>query len=132
VGSPTTPQEVEMSASDPTLSRTVFIVDDDRDIREDLGQLLRDEGFAVEAAWNGAEAMKRLQGGLRPDVIILDLMMPVMDGVTFRGELKKQTELSSIPVIGLTAWPGTRVDFECLAKPVGFDKLMGRIRTAMH
>jgi CheY-like chemotaxis protein len=121
-----------MSKAEQASARTVFIVDDDRDIREDLGELLRGEGFAVEAAWNGAEAIKRLQGGLRPDVIILDLMMPVMDGVTFRGELKKQTDLSSIPVIGLTAWPGTRVDFECLAKPVGFEKLMGRIRSAVH
>ena len=109
-----------------------MIVDDDRDIRENLGELLRDEGFAVEAAWNGAEAMKRLQAGFKPDLIILDLMMPVMDGATFRAKLKEAGGLSSIPVIGLTAFPTVPVDFKCLAKPVRFERLMAHIRTALH
>jgi CheY-like chemotaxis protein len=120
-----------MSIATTTSSRTVFIVDDDRDIRENLGELLREEGFAVEAAWNGAEAMKRLQAGFRPDVIILDLMMPVMDGATFRSLLKQANELSSIPVIGLTAFPTIPVDFDCLAKPLRFERLMAHIRTAL-
>ena len=117
-------------AEAPTTS--VLIVDDDRDIRENLGELLRDEGFAVEAAWNGAEAMKRLQAGFRPDLIILDLMMPVMDGVTFRQRLKESNGLGSIPVIGLTAFPTIPVDFKCLTKPLRFERLMQHIRTTLH
>ena len=117
-------------AEAPTPS--VLIVDDDRDIRENLGELLRDEGFAVEAAWNGAEAMKRLQAGFRPDLIILDLMMPVMDGITFRQRMKESNGLGSIPVIGLTAFPTIPVDFKCLTKPLRFDRLMQHIRTTLH
>lgn len=109
----------------------VMIVDDDRDIRENLGELLRDEGFAVEAAWNGAEAMKRLDAGYRPEVIILDLMMPVMDGVTFRARLKATKNLASIPVIGLTAFPTIPVDFLCLTKPLSFDSLITQIQSAL-
>ena len=114
-----------------TRPRTIFVVDDDRDIREDLGEMLRDEGFLIEAAWNGAEALNRLRAGFRPDVIILDIMMPVMDGTTFRVELKKDPELAAIPVIGLTAWPNQTVDFDCLQKPVRFETLLGRIQTAL-
>jgi CheY-like chemotaxis protein len=110
---------------------SVLIVDDDRDIRESLGELLRDEGFAVEAAWNGAEAMKRLQAGFRPDLIILDLMMPVMDGVTFHAALKESPDLAGIPVIGVTAAAASNVDFECLRKPVRFDTLVRRIQTSI-
>lgn len=111
---------------------SVLLVDDDRDIRENLGELLRDEGFTVEAAWNGAEAMKRLQAGFRPDLIILDLMMPVMDGVTFRQHLKEAGGLASIPVIGLTAFPTISVDFKCLSKPLRFERLLQHIRTTLH
>ncbi|HET6281370.1 MAG TPA: response regulator [Polyangia bacterium] len=114
-----------------TQPHTVFVVDDDRDIREDLGDLLREEGFGVEAAWNGAEALNRLKAGFRPDVIILDIMMPVMDGKTFRGELQKLPELAGIPVIGLTAWPNQQLDFDCLQKPLRFETLLGRIRTVL-
>ena len=109
----------------------VLIVDDDRDIREALGELLADEGFAVEAAWNGAEALKRLRAGLRPNVIILDLMMPVMDGLAFRAVLKETPELARIPVIGVTASPTIEADFVCLRKPVRFDALVKRIHTTL-
>jgi CheY-like chemotaxis protein len=111
----------------------VLIVDDDRDIREALGEMLAEEGCIVEAAWNGAEALKRLRAGLRPDVIILDIMMPVMDGFAFRAELKQSPELAGIPVIGVTAGvaPGAAADFECLRKPVRFETLLRRIQTTL-
>jgi CheY-like chemotaxis protein len=110
----------------------ILIVDDDRDIRELLGELLTDEGFEIEAAWNGAEALKRLRAGFRPHVIILDLMMPVMDGLTFRAEQKLSPELAAIPVIGVTAGPPVKADFECLAKPVKIETLISRIHTTIH
>jgi len=110
---------------------TVMIVDDDRDIREVLGEMLADEGFTVEAAWNGAEAMRRLRDGFRPNLIILDLMMPVMDGVTFHAALKESPDLAGIPVIGVTAAAASDVDFECLRKPVRFDTLVQRIHTTL-
>lgn len=110
---------------------TLLIVDDDRDIREVLGEMLSDEGFVIEAAWNGAEALKRLHEGFRPNLIILDLMMPVMDGRTFREHLKLSPDLASIPVIGVSAATAVDIDFECLRKPLRFDALVERIQTTL-
>ena len=114
-----------------TACAKVMIVDDDRDIREALGELLTDEGFIIEAAWNGAEAMRRLRDGFRPNVIILDLMMPVMDGKAFRAAQKQSPDFADIPVIGVTAAPTADVDFECLRKPVPFETLVRRIQTTL-
>ena len=67
-----------------------------------------------------------------PTSIILDLMMPVMDGVTFHAALKESPDLAGIPVIGVTAAAtASDVDFECLRKPVRFDTLVRRIHTTM-
>jgi CheY-like chemotaxis protein len=110
---------------------TLLIVDDDRDIREVLGEMLTDEGFIIEAAWNGAEALKRLRDGFRPNLIILDLMMPVMDGLTFHEHLKLNPELAAIPVIGVTAAVAATADFELMRKPLRFDALVERIQTTL-
>ena len=109
----------------------IFIVDDDRDIRENLGELLREEGFSVEAAWSGAEALKRLAAGFKPDLIILDLMMPGMDGIAFRARMKVTPALSAIPIIGITAFPAVRLDFKCLQKPFRFERLLAEIRATL-
>jgi two-component system response regulator MprA len=106
----------------------VLIVDDDRDIREVLGELLAEEGFAVEASWNGRTALARLEEGFRPDVIILDIMMPAMDGLTFRALQRTQADIADIPVVGLTAFPSPDADFECLTKPVRLEPLVETIR----
>src|SRR5579863_9655434 len=101
----------------------VLIVDDDREIREILGELLTEEGFAVEASWNGQTALARLREGLRPDVIVLDIMMPAMDGLTFRSLQRQDAAIADIPVVGVTAFPSPDTDFECLVKPVRFEIL---------
>src|SRR3954462_11118587 len=89
----------------------VLIVDDDRDIRESLGELLTEEGFTVEASWNGKSALARLEEGLRPDVIVRDIMMPAMDGLALRSLQRKHPVLADIPVVGLTAFPPADADF---------------------
>jgi CheY-like chemotaxis protein len=108
----------------------VLIVDDDRDIRETLGEMLSDEGFSVEASWNGETALARLREGFCPDVILLDIMMPAMDGLTFRALQRQEPALADIPVVGLTAFSSPGVDFECLRKPVAFDHLVATLRRA--
>ncbi len=86
------------------MSARVLVVEDDKDIRRNVVQLLELEGYAVEAAGNGLEALTALQGAqVLPSVIILDLMMPVMDGFQFREEQNKQPQLAKIPVIIMTA-----------------------------
>lgn len=80
----------------------VLIVEDDNSIREDLAALLRDEGYAVETASNGVEAWDRLVNSPPPCLILLDLMMPVMNGREFRIKQLADQSLSTIPVILLT------------------------------
>jgi CheY-like chemotaxis protein len=82
----------------------VLVVEDDQAIRSGLTDLLTDEGYAALEAANGAEALALLRGAAEvPDVILLDLMMPVMDGAAFREHQRSDPALSAIPVIVLTA-----------------------------
>lgn len=86
------------------MSPTVFIVEDDVDTREMLGRFLELEGYRVESAPNGKLALERLGAGVGPCVILLDLMMPVMDGASFRQVQRENPRLASIPVVVLTAY----------------------------
>ena len=84
-------------------SRSILLVEDDEDFRVGLAELLRSEGYVVTCAANGLEALNYLQGGNKPNVVLLDLMMPVMSGWDFRAKMLEQTALASIPVILLSA-----------------------------
>lgn len=111
---------------------SVLIVEDDRDTREMLGRFLELEGFDVQTAANGELALKVLQDEERPSVIILDLMMPVMNGWQFRVAQQSDPNLSQIPVVVVTA-AGVREDIPAinadgwLSKPVDFDRLLATI-----
>jgi CheY-like chemotaxis protein len=81
----------------------VMLVEDDRAIRDMLRELLEDEGYRVKWAENGRDALARLRTGGAPRLILLDLMMPVMDGWAFREAQRGDPALSHIPVIVLSA-----------------------------
>jgi CheY-like chemotaxis protein len=81
----------------------VLVVDDDRAIRRSLCAVLVDEGYAVAQAANGQEALGLLRRGLRPRVMLLDLMMPVMDGMALLRALGGEPELAGIPILVITA-----------------------------
>jgi CheY-like chemotaxis protein len=81
----------------------VLIVDDDSAVRTALKELFETEGYAVAVAANGRAALNHLSAGLRPCVVLLDLMMPVMDGWDFRTEQLRDPSLTQIPVCILTA-----------------------------
>jgi CheY-like chemotaxis protein len=81
----------------------ILVVEDDRDLREVLCEALRLEGYIVVGVEHGAAALQHLRAGGRPCVILLDLMMPVMDGWTFRREVLKDQELADIPLVVMTA-----------------------------
>jgi CheY-like chemotaxis protein len=85
------------------MNKFVLVVDDDQAIRESLCELLEDEGHRAIGAANGREALDILRRDDRPCVILLDIMMPVMDGPTFRAEQLKDPSLSTIPVAVITA-----------------------------
>jgi CheY-like chemotaxis protein len=113
------------------MSGTVFIVEDDLDTREMLEHFLETEGYAVETASNGKIALERLTGGARPAVILLDLMMPVMDGWQFRRAQVRDSSLAGIPVIVVSAAGGERakqIDADdYLSKPVNLDELLAHV-----
>jgi CheY-like chemotaxis protein len=81
----------------------VLIIEDDLDIRDALGQILEEEGYAVATAANGQEALDQLRSGPPPRLILLDLMMPVMNGWQFRAEQRQDPALAAIPVVVISA-----------------------------
>jgi CheY-like chemotaxis protein len=109
----------------------VLLVEDDAAIASSLGEALREEGLEVATAQNGREALHLLRGGLRPSVILLDLMMPVMDGWDFRHEQLRDAALREIPVVVITAtgFSADTIrtqfgDVDLLPKPVPFTDLL--------
>lgn len=109
----------------------ILIVDDDPDVREVLQQFLTLEGYEVSTATNGREALERLHHGQPPGLILLDLMMPEMDGFAFRVEQRNDPVLAPIPVVIITAVHDAKRSAaklgisEWMTKPVEFDQLVG-------
>ncbi len=110
----------------------ILIVEDDADLRDMMAQLLTLEGFRAEAVANGREALEYLRKGDPPDLILLDLMMPVMDGWEFRRHQREDAALRDVPVIVLSALDQTRAadlgGTAFLKKPLDFDRLLELVR----
>ncbi len=86
----------------PRVNGDILVVEDDASIRDTLRELLEDEGYRVLWAENGIEALRQLRT-CTPGVILLDLMMPVMDGWQLRKELQRDPALAHIPVVVVSA-----------------------------
>lgn len=120
------------------MNRTILVVDDEKDIVEMLKYNLQKEGYKVVSAYNGKEALERAQQ--RPDLILLDIMMPVMDGFQTLKALKQNKDTESIPVLFLTA-KGAETDEivgleigaeDYIIKPISIGKILARIRTVLR
>lgn len=85
------------------VAKSILIIEDDVSIRELLVELLESEGYKVFSAENGLEALSILNKGTKLNLIIVDLMMPVMDGYAFRKEQLKNDSWSNIPTIVMSA-----------------------------
>ena len=116
-----------------TVQSPVLVIDDHPDVRESLEELLRGEGYAVETAENGRDALAKLYAGLQPCLIILDLMMPVMDGFAFRQEQLNHPQFAHIPIIACSAAElphqaiaQLRVD-ACMQKPVDLAQMLALV-----
>jgi len=112
---------------------TVLVVDDDRDIRDSLIEMLEDHGFRAVGAANGREALEVLRTGALPCMILLDLMMPVMDGRGFREEQIKDPTWSAVPVIVISAYGDVdaqahALGLEYLRKPLATRTLIEAVR----
>jgi CheY-like chemotaxis protein len=117
--------------------QTVLVVEDHADLREMLAVLLESEGFQVQTASNGKEALDSLKHG-RPSVILLDLMMPVMSGDEFRRRQLQEPDFADVPVICMTAahdgpQRAARLNAaQYFQKPVDFDRLITAVRQLAH
>jgi CheY-like chemotaxis protein len=105
----------------------VLVVDDDPDIRETLREVIEAEGHAVVCAANGRAALEALGSGLRPSLIVLDLMMPAMSGWELLSAIRAERALADIPVAVISA-AGSRTPppgATCfLRKPIDLDTLI--------
>jgi CheY-like chemotaxis protein len=113
---------------------SVLIIEDDEGVRESIAGLLRDEGYAVDTASDGAEALAKLSSEPYPTLIVLDLMMPGMPGEEFRAHQLSDPKLADIPVIIISAKPDLarraqllRAD-DWLAKPMSFEALIHAVQ----
>lgn len=112
------------------MTKRILVVEDDTSIRELLVELLESEGYQVASAINGLEGLKYLQSSGNPDLILIDLMMPVMDGYSFRTEQLKNPEWSKIPTVVMSAEANAKEKMKnfsitaFLSKPVELDTIL--------
>lgn len=113
----------------------VLLVDDDPDLRDSLQMVLEMRGFAVEVARDGADALRKLARDPLPAVVLLDLMMPGMNGMEFRAQQLLDPRISALPVVLLTGAgahaidPGAAQGTTVLRKPFDFDHLLSLLDT---
>jgi two-component system, cell cycle response regulator DivK len=114
---------------------TLLLVEDDAMIRDMLSRRLQREGYQVIAAVNGAEAIMRARSE-QPDLILMDMGLPLLNGYQATAKLKTTPETRTIPIIALTAFAMTSDRAKCLAagcneyesKPIVFDRLLSKIQ----
>lgn len=81
--------------------KKLLIIEDEQDIRELYAEILREEGYEVSEAWNGEVGLREALSG-KFDIVLLDIMLPKIDGLHILKEIKKKPELAKIPVVLLT------------------------------
>ncbi len=106
----------------------ILIVDDDAGSRTALANLLRDEGFSVAVVDDGAAALEYLHRPSLPRLIVLDLMMPGMDGWDLRHAQKRDPILAAIPVIAVSAAGKLPDADEYFRKPLDVERFLGAVR----
>lgn len=124
------PEEVNDPTEVPTSSGAVLVIDDQEDVRETFQLALEASGFDVQAVAGGAEGLRALRGAKKVALVLLDLMMPNMDGWRFRNEQLADPRIAQVPVIVVTGAPLSEVVHselgaaDYLVKPVGMAHLV--------
>jgi CheY-like chemotaxis protein len=112
-------------------ARSILVVDDDDDVRDSVRLLLEDEGYDVHTAADGREALALLRRIPLPGLALVDLRMPVMDGVELIHAIRRDARLARLPVLAFSAGstlappPGVPL----LQKPIGLQRLLDAIRS---
>lgn len=115
------------------MAKKILVTDDDRDLVEALNTRFKSEGYEVVTAYNGEECLRKAKENC-PDLIIMDVAMPVMDGYTVVTKMKEDEDLSHIPVIILTGKDQMEEIFmvegvkEYVVKPFDFKDLTGMVK----
>ena len=125
VGGPAAPPQIPR-----VFERSVLLVDDDDDVRDSLAIVLRDEGYHVETASNGKEALDMLARMPPPGVVLLDLMMPVMNGWTTLQVMRQRRVPSRVVVVSAAVPPPPPGVSDYLRKPVDLDQLLAKVDAA--
>src|SRR5947207_10140975 len=128
---------VELPPPGPGAGARVLLVDDDFAILDGISELLEGEGYRVVSASNGIDALNQLRSGLRVDAIVLDVMMPMMDGLDFRAEQLADPSLRHIPVVVISACGFSRETLryqfkaqEVLSKPLELHDFLRALQDA--
>ena len=121
----------------PAMSQTAsaLLIEDDHDTLNAIVAVLERLGLAVVTANNGEEAIRQLDRGLRPDLILADLMLPKVSGWDLLQYLREQPELRQIPTVVMTGFPreNLRVAADVvLHKPVDYDRLINTVRNLIE
>ena len=120
------------------LKKKILLVEDDQDVSDMLKVRLEKKGFQIIRAWDGIEALER--AGEHPDLIILDLALPKLNGLSVLKKIKSDQNLSFIPVVVLTAKGDSRTKFDAmdmgsydyLIKPVSLQDMVEVINKAIY
>jgi CheY-like chemotaxis protein len=113
-------------------ARPILLIEDEEDVRESLRDFLESYGYTILEAENGRSGLDLLSGlTIKPCLVIVDLLMPVMDGFQFLQEVTVRADLSAIPVVVLTSAPERApASHPVLPKPVDVDALLDLVRKA--
>jgi len=118
------------------LRPSVLLVEDDAEVRTSVAEILELEGFAVDTAIHGRQALDKLRSGAAPSILLLDLMMPVMNGLELLECLREDTALTPPPVIVLSAnrgYEAADLGVEAIVrKPFDLDALLGNISSVLR
>ena len=117
------------------MEKSILVIDDEPDIRFTLADILKALGYSVRVASNGREALENIRAYGAPSIIVLDLMMPVMDGYQFWSEQHQDPKLATVPVVVITAGTSVRRDeldpFGVVKKPIRLPLLCSLIEKAV-
>ncbi len=109
--------------------KKILVVDDEADFVSALAELLEGEGYVVDTAKDGKEALSRLAGAPLPSVVILDLMMPTMGGAEVFSAMRADPRLAAIPVILSTSDPAQAPSGALfLRKPISVDRMLETVQ----
>ena len=116
-----------------SIANKILLVEDDMDIQDNLKAFLEMENFEVTTVANGKQALDLLQKEGKPSLILLDIMMPVMNGYEMLAEMKQRNIFLDIPIILLSA--ATDIEetarqqvVQFIRKPIALDKLLNTIK----